>query len=426
MPILLYIGLLIGAQAFQAVPRLHAVAVVAAILPNLAQWASGLIDNALNAAGTRRGAVGMDKLNGAGVVYEGLQTLGEGAVLVGLILGTMVDVHPGEEVPLRGDRLGGRRGAVVHRADPRAPGGVGGQSRRWHLATCSSASSAPRTRSCPARRIRWWSTRRTSSQATSPGPRPAGGSVADERDLGGGRQHDVHPPPRVGALQLPLMAGAVGVLGEQDVAGMQGELLAVARGERQRPASVTTSCRTGAVCQAKAPPPAVSSTVTWAAAIVADTRSALRPELRSRQPISTCEAPSWPVHSRTHRIIGQLLYPRLMSTATVVVTICLAAMFLFSGSIKVFGVQQSLAIRDHLGISPTLWRVIGLLELAGVAGVLAGLAWRPIGVCAAVGLVLLAIGAVVSHVRASDSVAETAPAVVGIGLAVATAVLHST
>ncbi|MHA3021433.1 regulator [Mycobacterium sp. BMJ-28] len=90
VPILLYIGLLIGAQAFQAVPRLHAVAVVAALLPNLAQWASGLIDNALNAAGTSAGAVGLEKLNGAGVVYEGLQTLGEGAVLVGLVLGTMV------------------------------------------------------------------------------------------------------------------------------------------------------------------------------------------------------------------------------------------------------------------------------------------------------------------------------------------------
>ena len=90
VPILLYIGLLIGAQAFQAVPRLHAVAVVAALLPNLAQWASGLIDNALNAAGTSATKVGLEALNGAGVVYEGLQTLGEGAVLVGLILGTMV------------------------------------------------------------------------------------------------------------------------------------------------------------------------------------------------------------------------------------------------------------------------------------------------------------------------------------------------
>jgi AGZA family xanthine/uracil permease-like MFS transporter len=90
VPILLYIGLLIGAQAFQAVPRLHAVAVVAALLPNLAQWASGLIDNALNAAGTSASTVGTATLNSAGVVYEGLRTLGEGAVLVGLILGTMV------------------------------------------------------------------------------------------------------------------------------------------------------------------------------------------------------------------------------------------------------------------------------------------------------------------------------------------------
>ena len=97
VPILLYIGLLIGAQAFQAVPRLHAVAVVAAILPNLAQWASGLIDNALQAAKDTAKAAGVDGLNVTadvlnqnGIVYEGLKTLGEGAVLVGLILGTMV------------------------------------------------------------------------------------------------------------------------------------------------------------------------------------------------------------------------------------------------------------------------------------------------------------------------------------------------
>ncbi|RMI33603.1 SulP family inorganic anion transporter [Nocardia stercoris] len=90
VPILLYIGLLIGAQAFQAVPRLHAVAVVAALLPNLAQWASGLIDNALSAAGTSASKVGVGALNSAGVVYDGLETLGQGAVLVGLILGTMV------------------------------------------------------------------------------------------------------------------------------------------------------------------------------------------------------------------------------------------------------------------------------------------------------------------------------------------------
>ncbi|MET9201579.1 regulator [Gordonia sp. NPDC003585] len=90
VPILLYIGLLIGAQAFQAVPRLHAVAVVAAIIPNLAQWGSGLIDNALAAVDTTADKVGMEALNSAGVVYDGMRTLGEGAVLVGLILGAIV------------------------------------------------------------------------------------------------------------------------------------------------------------------------------------------------------------------------------------------------------------------------------------------------------------------------------------------------
>lgn len=90
VPILLYIGLLIGAQAFQAVPKIHAIAVVAALLPNLAEWASGLIDNSLAAAGTSAQEVGMEALGSAGVVYDGLKTLGEGAVLAGLILGTMV------------------------------------------------------------------------------------------------------------------------------------------------------------------------------------------------------------------------------------------------------------------------------------------------------------------------------------------------
>jgi hypothetical protein len=111
--------------------------------------------------------------------------------------------------------------------------------------------------------------------------------------------------------------------------------------------------------------------------------------------------------------------------AKIVVTALLAALFAFAGLIKVLGVRQSLAIRDHLGVDPTQWRLIGLLELAGVAGVLVGLTWAPIGIAAAIGLTLLILGAIVFHVRASDSVADTAPAVIGLGLAVATAILQS-
>jgi hypothetical protein len=112
-------------------------------------------------------------------------------------------------------------------------------------------------------------------------------------------------------------------------------------------------------------------------------------------------------------------------TAKVIVTALLAGLFGFASLIKLVGLRQSLAIRDHLGVKPVQWRLIGLLELAGVAGVLMGLAWPPIGIAAAIGLALLVLGALVFHVRASDSVADTAPAVIGLGLAAATAILQS-
>jgi len=116
---------------------------------------------------------------------------------------------------------------------------------------------------------------------------------------------------------------------------------------------------------------------------------------------------------------------RVVMIAEVIVTALLAVLFAFAGLIKLLGVRQSLAIRDHLGVKPAQWRVIGLLELAGVAGVLVGLVWAPIGVAAAIGLALLTLGAIVFHGRASDSAAETAPAVIGLGLAIATVILQS-
>jgi AGZA family xanthine/uracil permease-like MFS transporter len=90
VPILLYIGLLIGAQAFQFSPRAHAAAVVAALIPNIASWATGQIDNSLAAAGTTAATVGNAALEGSGVVYHGLQVLGQGAILAGLMLGAVV------------------------------------------------------------------------------------------------------------------------------------------------------------------------------------------------------------------------------------------------------------------------------------------------------------------------------------------------
>jgi adenine/guanine/hypoxanthine permease len=89
LPILLYIGLVIGAQAFQAVPSKHAPAVVLALIPNIAAWGQTQIDGALNASGTSASQLGMGKLMDTGVVYHGMQLLGGGAVLAGLMLGAI-------------------------------------------------------------------------------------------------------------------------------------------------------------------------------------------------------------------------------------------------------------------------------------------------------------------------------------------------
>jgi AGZA family xanthine/uracil permease-like MFS transporter len=88
-PILLYIGMLIGAQAFQETPKSHAPAIVLALAPHLAAWAKVQIDGALAAAGTNAATVGLEKLGQVGVLYHGLEVLSGGAILGGLVLGAI-------------------------------------------------------------------------------------------------------------------------------------------------------------------------------------------------------------------------------------------------------------------------------------------------------------------------------------------------
>jgi len=86
LPILVYIGFVITAQAFQAVPSSHAPAVVFAILPWIANWGLSLVDGALTAAGTTAAEAGMiDKLNEGGIIYNGLLSLGSGPILSSML-----------------------------------------------------------------------------------------------------------------------------------------------------------------------------------------------------------------------------------------------------------------------------------------------------------------------------------------------------
>jgi AGZA family xanthine/uracil permease-like MFS transporter len=89
LPILLYIGMLIGSQAFQETPARHAPAIVLALIPQIAAWGKTQIDGALGAAGTDAATLGFDKLAGTGVLYQGLDFLGGGATLAGIVLGSI-------------------------------------------------------------------------------------------------------------------------------------------------------------------------------------------------------------------------------------------------------------------------------------------------------------------------------------------------
>ena len=163
VPILLYIGLLIGAQAFQSVPKIQAAAVVAAILPNLASWGTGLIDNALAAAGTTATEVGA---GGAGQRRPGLQRAedprrGRGAGRHGARLHRRL--HPDAQVLCLRDRRRRRRGAELDRPDPRQLRCPGRRNRRSRSATRCSAScwwpspstgATSRSSSRPRRRTR--------------------------------------------------------------------------------------------------------------------------------------------------------------------------------------------------------------------------------------------------------------------------------
>jgi uncharacterized membrane protein YphA (DoxX/SURF4 family) len=87
-----------------------------------------------------------------------------------------------------------------------------------------------------------------------------------------------------------------------------------------------------------------------------------------------------------------------------VLTVVLALVFLASGAMKLLGLPYSEHSRDRFGLSPSLWRTIGVLEFAGVAGLLVGTAVPALGVAAGVGLALVMVGAIATRLRVRDPV----------------------
>ncbi len=86
-PILLFIAMVIGAQAFQETPRRHAPAIILGIMPSLAHWGAELVGGALKAVGASAdNPAVVSKLADQGVMLQALQVVGNGATLTGIVL----------------------------------------------------------------------------------------------------------------------------------------------------------------------------------------------------------------------------------------------------------------------------------------------------------------------------------------------------
>lgn len=108
---------------------------------------------------------------------------------------------------------------------------------------------------------------------------------------------------------------------------------------------------------------------------------------------------------------------------TMVLAGLLVVAFAALGSAKLAAVPVMRAKAEHVGLSVSAYRRIGVLELLAVLGILVGASVPVIGAVAATGLVVLLGGAVVAHLRNGDGFRELAPAVVLGAVAVAFVVL---
>src|SRR5215212_3225317 len=92
-----------------------------------------------------------------------------------------------------------------------------------------------------------------------------------------------------------------------------------------------------------------------------------------------------------------------MTTSYLTVTLIAVAANGFSGIAALLHFKPILPGMANAGV-PISWLTfpIGTLKTAGAFGLAAGLAFRPLGVAAAFGLILFFVCAIYTHIRASD------------------------
>jgi hypothetical protein len=92
-----------------------------------------------------------------------------------------------------------------------------------------------------------------------------------------------------------------------------------------------------------------------------------------------------------------------MSAATAIVSALLATLMAYSAARKLSHRPRFIEGYLRVGVPEDKLNYLAAVLLAGAAGLILGLLWAPIGVAAAIGVVLYFSLAVVAHIRADDA-----------------------
>ena len=92
-----------------------------------------------------------------------------------------------------------------------------------------------------------------------------------------------------------------------------------------------------------------------------------------------------------------------MGIASLVITIVLAAMALFSGFGKLRNDPHIVkVVHETVGVPMKYFPLLAACEIAGAVGLVLGIWWSSFGVAAGISLLLYFLGAVLSHLRVGD------------------------
>jgi hypothetical protein len=91
-----------------------------------------------------------------------------------------------------------------------------------------------------------------------------------------------------------------------------------------------------------------------------------------------------------------------MFIAYIVVAVLLAAVASLSGRAKLTKDERVVKSITGVGVPLNRFPLLAAAEFAGAVGLLVGIAIAPIGIAAAIGLILYFLGAVLAHLRVRD------------------------